>query len=681
MNTSQLTNNKWLRISRAYSIKRKLFFLSYIFVFSFLLWLAISLFIRAKNTQSIDIMQHSQLLQHLADVSTTYTKEFLLTRDIKYHQQIKNTNAEYQNSIQAITNEINSQQLINELTALYSYREKYLHIIDQLVKYHKTRGLNEDTGLRGNLRDKVHNIEDEINKYKNYKLLSQMLMLRRREKDYLIRKNTKYIDKLKTDYQIFLKFVEESPLDEPTKQRIQLLGNDYLNAVLIVVELDNKIVAQTDSLKQINKLIDQKNTSVVQNIIAQNQKFNRLVPVIIIIAAILLSAAIILIFYIIIESIIRPLNQLKISFQNITEGEGDLSRRIPVQSRDEIAQVIEEFNRFISKIDEVIFQVKRLTTIISTDNESLSQAMNRIVYSDNSETHLPNNQKGENSSIMQLVTLFDEVLELVKKQTGSINESLRMLHSISDRSQSIENHVNKTREMSKNAVEAVKKGVKHIEKLNEGIQQVHTSVEQSHQQTERFIEASKKIGDLTISISMLAEQTNTLALNASIIASKAGAKGRGFIVIASEIRLLAEKINSETERIDSIIHTIQSEVATVQNANNEVQKNVAREMELTLLMKNRMSDIIDVTRKNDKEIGKVTVEAKEQANSSTQITSAMSFIGENSIRIEQIGESTKNVSQNISNILVQRLDGIKHLVSLVDKLNQDLNYFKTSKKL
>ncbi len=679
MNTSQQPNGKLLQVSRAFSIKRKLFFLSYIFVFSVILWLAISLFIRAKNTQSISIIRHSQLLQHLADVSTNYTKEFLLTRDIRYYQQIKNTNTEYQNSIQAITNEISNNELINDLGELYSYREKFLHIIDQLVKYHKTRGLDEDSGLRGNLRDKVHNIEDEINKHENYKLLSQMLMLRRREKDYLIRKNTKYIDKLKNDYQIFLEFVDQSPLDKPTKQRIQVLGNDYIKAVLIVVELDAKITAQTDSLKQINKLIDQKNDSVVQNIIKQNQEFNRLVSIIIIIAAILLSVAIILIFYIIIESIIRPLNQLKTSFQNITEGEGDLSRRIPVHSNDEIAQVIKEFNRFISKMDEVVFQVKKLTTIISTENENLARAMNRIVYSSHNDDTMLNTQQYD-SSIMQLITLFDEILELVKKQTGGINESLRMLHSISDRSQSIENHVKKTREMSKNAVETVKKGVKHIDKLNEGIQQVNTSVEQSHHQTERFIDASKKIGDLTISISMLAEQTNTLALNASIIASKAGIKGKGFVVIAGEIRLLAEKINSETDRIDSIIHTIQSEIATVQNANSEVQKNVAREMELTLLMKNRMTDIINITRKNDKEIGRVTIEAKEQAKSSSQITSTMSLIGENSTRIEQIGASTKDVSQNISNILVQRLDGIKHLVSLIDKLNQDLNFFKTSEK-
>jgi methyl-accepting chemotaxis protein len=229
----------------------------------------------------------------------------------------------------------------------------------------------------------------------------------------------------------------------------------------------------------------------------------------------------------IIRSIIKPLTLLLNTMNNISHGEGDLTLRLPEKGNDEITILSHHFNRFSERIQTVFISVKNVSTnigCIATDVLSSVQERNVIAQSQLNET------ESVSSAIDNLTSFSNEVVNISLEASTSSATAKKT----TDQATSVINHT-----------------ISNMQELGDNIIA-------SSQVVQKLGENSKNIDDILEVIFKIAQQTNLLALNAAIEAARAGEQGRGFAVVADEVRALAQRSSDATEQIRQVLQTIKS---------------------------------------------------------------------------------------------------------------------------
>lgn len=229
------------------------------------------------------------------------------------------------------------------------------------------------------------------------------------------------------------------------------------------------------------------------------------------------------------KSILLPVARVMNALKDIAEGEGDLTQRLDDSSNDIIGELAHWFNSFVIKVHKVVMEVSGGTEKLSGSAEILS---NTTAKTSKGVVH----QQKEINSIVDSMTLLTSAVEAVSRDIDRAADEARVMDEKSSASKEV---VGKTR----NA----------IEKLAEEIEDAAELINELDQQSEKIGAVLKVIGDI-------ADQTNLLALNAAIEAARAGEQGRGFAVVADEVRSLAGRTQSSTKEIDTIIAELKNKV-------------------------------------------------------------------------------------------------------------------------
>ncbi len=287
--------------------------------------------------------------------------------------------------------------------------------------------------------------------------------------------------------------------------------------------------------------------------------------------------------------VLKPLHALTAISRDIAQGDGDLTKRVPVgRGSDEIAELGRYFNFFIEKMHRAFSLVNQATNRLATSTIQLSSTADGVVHA----------AKGQDARVIQSASAVEEMTMTAGEVARNSNEASRIAQETADTARS---------------------GQEIMTQTVDGMQKISQAVVEAANIIMTLGRSSDQIGQIVRVIEDIADQTNLLALNAAIEAARAGEQGRGFAVVADEVRKLAERTTKATKEIGDMIRQIQqdtkSAVASMDQGTNQVEKGV----ELANTTGQALSNIQSMINSTAEMIHQIANAAEEQSNATRQI--------------------------------------------------------------
>jgi len=388
----------------------------------------------------------------------------------------------------------------------------------------------------------------------------------------------------------------------------------------------------------------------------------------------LIGIIIVVVFSIMIAtSLSKPIEKMEKEFNNLSHG--NLNAKLDIKSKDEIGKLATNFNFFVEKLYNTINSIINLTSEIVNSNRIINHSMDNLINGKDSDYYEEINGKID-KGIVQLSHSIAIVLDNVKSQAASAEQSLAALEEITATSETINSNIETANKSFSETLTLAEDSSLDMAKMSDSMTIIYESTDKTSIEIEKLKDLSNNIGSIITAIDRIAEQTNLLALNAAIEAARAGEAGRGFSVVADEIRKLAEQTNKETNKIEELITSIQSEVEVVKIGSDDIKNKVSEGLELVEVAKRNMIKIIDNNEINANEIRNITNSFNEQISASKEINTAIELIVENSTEIESLSVETTDISDNVRDTIINHQSALFELEELINKLKDDLVFFK-----
>jgi methyl-accepting chemotaxis protein len=343
-----------------------------------------------------------------------------------------------------------------------------------------------------------------------------------------------------------------------------------------------------------------------QAILAQQIKVSAVVVIM------LLIASLITVYFLSRRLVIHPVNDISASLCAIAAGGGDLTRRLPTDSGDEVAALAHNFNRVMEQIGSIIKNVIVVTEKVRDNVHVMSGATESTV-----------------SSTGQQLKEIELIAAALQELSHSADEVAR--------------HAGATAERTKETARFAEQGSQVVTSSRDTVNRLTDQIRGTAEKINTLKHSSENIGSVMEVIRSIAEQTNLLALNAAIEAARAGEQGRGFAVVADEVRSLAQKTQSSTEEIGSIIVQLQRAADEAHQSMNTSIASVQETIETATKVEESLGRIranIDTINEMNHQIATASDEQSSVANEVSKNISAIHTLS------ERVSENAKIIADN-----------------------------------